>query len=182
MIKNPEVFYFIFGVKIKISEKWIFWTKILFWHSVYDRKIKNAQAMQLSTFRLLTKMTSGILRFLHLAQYMMWLMWRILTPRLRDRKYFVTLKSYFFPGLTSMVSANTRMYKKKLGMVDYARKSTRNVRTPSSIILHLSGNRLMTGRIIHRKKKSCIGDKLKKNNLNLVLSNLTTMVIESFTF
>lgn len=67
MIKNPEVFYFIFGVKIKISEKWIFWTKILFWHSVYDRKIKNAQAMQLSTFRLLTKMTSGILRFLHLA-------------------------------------------------------------------------------------------------------------------
>ena len=99
MIKNPEVFYFIFGVKIKISKKWIFWTKILFWHSVYDQKIKNAQAMQLSTFRLLTKMTSGILRFLHLAQYMMWLMWRILTPRLRDRKYFVTLKYFFFQVL-----------------------------------------------------------------------------------
>ena len=70
---------------------------------------------------------------------MMWLMWRI--PRLRDRKYFVPLKGNFFPGLTSMVSASTRMYKKKLEMVDYARTSTRNVRTPSSIILRLSGNR-----------------------------------------
>ena len=45
---------------------------MLFWHSVYGQKIKNAQAMQLSTLRLLTKMTSGILRFLHLAQYMTW--------------------------------------------------------------------------------------------------------------
>ena len=70
---------------------------------------------------------------------MMWLMWRI--PRLRDRKYFVPLKGNFFLGLTSMVSASTRMYKKKLEMVDYARTSTRNVRTPSSIILRLSGNR-----------------------------------------
>ena len=59
-------------------------------------------------------------------------------------QYFVTLNgSHFFEifivsGRMSMVSASTRMYKKKPGMVVYARKSTRNARIPWPIIPHSS--------------------------------------------
>ena len=45
---------------------------------------------------------------------------------------------FIVSGRMSMVSASTRMYKKKPGMVVYARKSTRNARIPWPIIPHSS--------------------------------------------